>query len=380
MMHESDLNGIRSAIGHADVDKARELLRDALQNPTADTYYLASQVALNTSQQVQFLEKAIELDPFHQEAVDALAGMQLNHKSASSAAGHLPVEVPTPRVVQGEWTPVSLTRYTGKSLVPLITLGVLTGIVLTLLVLFHADPVVFIIPSAIHLAALAVLIAYYWKARPRRKRWLYQMEILVLYLTASVTSQLVGPLVDEVSFYSFYSWTFILAYGAVWVAAAIIGGNILLFAKIPGVRVEGERTPVSLTRYSGKSLVPLVTLGIPTGIVLMVMVYSDAKPKHYIIPSVIHFAALAVLIVYYWKARLRWKRWLYHMEILVLYLTASVTSVFVGLLVPIGSRVALTYIGSLILAYGAVWVAAAIIGGSILLFAKAPGEEKSEND
>jgi hypothetical protein len=77
-MPEQELEDIRDAIERAEVKKARELLRDALQNPTADAYYLASQVALGQTQRAEFLEKALELDPFHQQAADQMA--QPNHK------------------------------------------------------------------------------------------------------------------------------------------------------------------------------------------------------------------------------------------------------------------------------------------------------------
>lgn len=64
---------IRTAIDSLDMERARELLREALkQNPSAEIYYLASLAALNEQQKNQFLEKAIELDPFHKEANDEL--------------------------------------------------------------------------------------------------------------------------------------------------------------------------------------------------------------------------------------------------------------------------------------------------------------------
>lgn len=60
---------IRAAINMFDMEKARQLLREELQrNPTAETYYLASLAALNEQQRHTFLQKAVELDPFHIEA------------------------------------------------------------------------------------------------------------------------------------------------------------------------------------------------------------------------------------------------------------------------------------------------------------------------
>ncbi len=64
---------IRTAIDSFDMEHARKLLREAIKkNPSAEIYYLASLAALNEQQKISFLEKAIELDPFHKEANDEL--------------------------------------------------------------------------------------------------------------------------------------------------------------------------------------------------------------------------------------------------------------------------------------------------------------------
>lgn len=63
------LSDIRTAIDKFDMELARNLLKGALeQNPTADVYYLASLAAVSHKQKILFLEKAVELDPFHKEA------------------------------------------------------------------------------------------------------------------------------------------------------------------------------------------------------------------------------------------------------------------------------------------------------------------------
>jgi len=69
---------IKQAIDRFDVEKARALLREELRiNPTAEVYYLASQVAINEQQKIQFLQKTVELDPFHQQANALLAGQRM---------------------------------------------------------------------------------------------------------------------------------------------------------------------------------------------------------------------------------------------------------------------------------------------------------------
>jgi hypothetical protein len=66
------LTRIREAIDTFDIELARELLREELKSyPSAEAYYLAAQVALNDNQKKSFLEKAIELDPFHAAAHQA---------------------------------------------------------------------------------------------------------------------------------------------------------------------------------------------------------------------------------------------------------------------------------------------------------------------
>lgn len=78
---------IRNAIAINDFERARDLLRQALrESPDAETYYLASQVALSDEQKREFLSKALERDPFHKEARYALerfeAALALSHRAA----------------------------------------------------------------------------------------------------------------------------------------------------------------------------------------------------------------------------------------------------------------------------------------------------------
>ena len=63
---------IKVALDAFDVDTARALLRDALREADAETYYLASRAALDDHQKQEFLEKAVDLDPFHDKARAAL--------------------------------------------------------------------------------------------------------------------------------------------------------------------------------------------------------------------------------------------------------------------------------------------------------------------
>ncbi len=73
---------IKVAIDSLDIETARSMLRDALKDADAETYYLASLVALDNEQKKGFLQKALELDPFHEKAHAAL-GENRNKNSES---------------------------------------------------------------------------------------------------------------------------------------------------------------------------------------------------------------------------------------------------------------------------------------------------------
>lgn len=60
---------IRAALDSFDLELARSHLRTAMNDqPTAEIYYLASLAALNDQQRTMFLQKALDLDPFHAHA------------------------------------------------------------------------------------------------------------------------------------------------------------------------------------------------------------------------------------------------------------------------------------------------------------------------
>jgi uncharacterized RDD family membrane protein YckC len=82
------LDEIRKAIGNFDTEHARNLIRDELQShPSAELYYLASQVALNDDQKQGFLQKALDLDPFHVKADAALKKLNRYRGEDSDAYG-----------------------------------------------------------------------------------------------------------------------------------------------------------------------------------------------------------------------------------------------------------------------------------------------------
>ena len=82
----ASLSEIQDAIDRFDFDTARNLLREAFKNPTAETYYLASQVALDEEQKVRLLQKSVESDPSFEKAISALAkaGISQNKEIISS--------------------------------------------------------------------------------------------------------------------------------------------------------------------------------------------------------------------------------------------------------------------------------------------------------
>jgi hypothetical protein len=63
-----NLNAVRAAIDSGNIAQARQLIREVLTNPTAEAYYLAAQVAVTDAQKREYLQKAIDLDLFHEKA------------------------------------------------------------------------------------------------------------------------------------------------------------------------------------------------------------------------------------------------------------------------------------------------------------------------
>lgn len=89
---------IRDAIDSFNFDQARSLLREALKDPSSETYYLASLVSINERQRAHFLRKAVELDPSNQQASKELKQLYPHHLSVKSSDLH-PTEIEEPEKV-----------------------------------------------------------------------------------------------------------------------------------------------------------------------------------------------------------------------------------------------------------------------------------------
>ena len=85
------LDDIRLAIDSFALARARDLLREALKSPTAETYFLAAQVALDEDQKTRFLEQAVALDPFHEKAVAALGQQKIDAPPVRNVSSPAPV-------------------------------------------------------------------------------------------------------------------------------------------------------------------------------------------------------------------------------------------------------------------------------------------------
>lgn len=107
MSHLND--NIKEAIDTFDIDHARQLLREALPDANAETYFLASKVAIDDVQRREFLEKAVELDSFHEKAYNALKLLKDGPPAAASSPPR-GAELPsTPRVQPVTASPPSPT-------------------------------------------------------------------------------------------------------------------------------------------------------------------------------------------------------------------------------------------------------------------------------
>lgn len=69
-----DYYDVEVAIKSGDLGYAREILREIIrEHPNAEVWYLWALVTTNPQQRIQFLEKALTLDPEHERARWALA-------------------------------------------------------------------------------------------------------------------------------------------------------------------------------------------------------------------------------------------------------------------------------------------------------------------
>lgn len=69
----TSLGAIKAAIKSGNQSLARQLLRSEIQqNPSAEAWYLVSLVCTSREQQINALERAIGIDPFHEKANQAL--------------------------------------------------------------------------------------------------------------------------------------------------------------------------------------------------------------------------------------------------------------------------------------------------------------------
>lgn len=115
------LNEIQDAIDNFQMDTARQLLREELQaNPSADGYFLASQAAQTHGQRVRFLEKAINLDPFHQAAHDELSTIVPSDMDDTAFNNPMPM-----RKTKAKNMPDHVLAPTGKRFLALLIDGII---------------------------------------------------------------------------------------------------------------------------------------------------------------------------------------------------------------------------------------------------------------
>jgi hypothetical protein len=128
------LSDIRIAIDSFEMERARELLRDALKEPTPETYYLASLASLTKKQRVDFLNRAIELDPFYEEATEALATLNENELTTEKTTPNQ-VESLTkspPSKIDNKNNPAVVTgKISGETKAPLYQIPTISGTIRT---------------------------------------------------------------------------------------------------------------------------------------------------------------------------------------------------------------------------------------------------------
>jgi|GEM_PF-5030278 len=100
----SNLNEtIRLAIEQGNIEAARESLREAIREANAETFYLASKVALDNDQRTQFLQKTLDLDPFHAKAYKELQDIKGRSTPQTPKSTPLPApiqpSIPLPTII-----------------------------------------------------------------------------------------------------------------------------------------------------------------------------------------------------------------------------------------------------------------------------------------
>ena len=118
---------IQEAIGRFQMDRARELIAEELEeNPSADAYYLASQAALSHGQRIQYLRSALELDPDFELASDELTQIIPAPPKELSEPAPVPAPPPVEQAVR--------LASVGRRWLAIIIDGLIVGVMTLLLV------------------------------------------------------------------------------------------------------------------------------------------------------------------------------------------------------------------------------------------------------
>lgn len=128
---------IQCALDGFRMEDARELVaRELDENPSPSAYYLAAQAALNHGQRVEFLEKALELDPTHQQSLDELADIRRPDKIPPE-----PTPIPASPPPEAPAAPVPAVKLAPlpKRFIAILIDGFIVGI-FSFAVLFAAGP------------------------------------------------------------------------------------------------------------------------------------------------------------------------------------------------------------------------------------------------
>lgn len=101
MKNDNLLESIKNAIANGNHEEARTLLRVALKEPTAEIYYLASQVALNDQQRQSFLTKAEEIDSSHSPKLNTYTTKETRDESNQSISHNKWGYLSTAKLIMG---------------------------------------------------------------------------------------------------------------------------------------------------------------------------------------------------------------------------------------------------------------------------------------